>query len=198
MPSGNAIWQSAQDMLDLMAELDPLCQAIEAELTRDGQEILIRACTGEDAPQSGPSFPVLVRYFDQLEMRREKPRRRGSLTIGLQMTGSDVGTDWPHGRSAKIVAAYSPRPADWWQLDADTPNSVGEIEGTTPSGPRWEVEDDPAQWFFAVPVDALTGPEAIRRLLVDPLLAMIGGTDGATACAGLEAGICHPPPPAQF
>ncbi|MGH2342452.1 hypothetical protein ACRC7T_13335 [Segnochrobactraceae bacterium EtOH-i3] len=200
MSAGSVIWQSARNLVDSARNLDALWETIVSELIGNKYDVRLEENGTENKVAcSSWTNPVWSMYFNHFASKRRNSRICGSITITFQLTCDieDSEIEWKYGRTAKLIAAYSPRPDDWFLFDIASPDSSGIFTDSVTNGPRWELTEDPSQWFFAVPLDSLTSPTAVQRLVVTPLLRMIAGEDARVVFSGLESEICMPPAPEE-
>lgn len=193
MSISETIWSSAQNIEVSVAGFTSLHENIALLMGEHSGDLLIHSA-GEHSPGANKwSCAVYDRRYTIRKNARKNGKSAGSITISLQLTCADKGGNWPNGRQAKVIAGYSPEPDDFWIFEADGFDTTGMLEGAKSAKWRWDWTDDLRMWFFAVPLGALKNESDVRRLLVVPLMQMIGGESAEVALGGISSEICMPP-----
>lgn len=193
MSISETIWSSFQNITVSAASLDALCENIRVLIGENSGLLLIDGAGEKSPDDNGWSYSVYEQLYNIRKNSRKNGRSSGCITISLQLTCADKGGEWPHGRQAKVIGAYSPVADDFWSFKQAEFDTTGRYEGAKSAGLRWDWEEYPQAWFFAVPLGALKSESDVRRLLVVPLLQMIEGESAEAVLGVISSEICIPP-----
>lgn len=123
-------------------------------------------------------------------------KSRGSPRLGTTSLAVDIGAPGKLARAAGVpilLVAWASAGYDWDELDKPYwPLEAGEYEVVADRLVWWvsdeggERESSPSQaaWFFAVPLFAISGIADVRRLIVKPLVSLLGNSEPKIALAG--------------
>lgn len=196
MTTDEAIWQSAQNLLKSSKNLDKLWESFDAIICNIPKELVVEFddCAAENNEWL---YPVWEKYCKVKQAPNGKMKGTGWITLAIQLTCTiGIEGDWSHGRRAKVLVGYSPRKDfdDAWEFDSDNPNSAGYVEDCVTGDYRW-IHSDEKRWFFAVPLDVLTGTEEVEACIASPMHRILRGEDPDEVLKEISASLCLPPRP---
>lgn len=195
------IWQSASNILQAQDNLNELFEAFDLVECRTPR--LVIECKDSDDGEDDFIQPVWNAYYSVRRAERRNARVEGWITLAIQLTCSEgVESDWDFGKRAKVLVGYSPLRSfdEAWGFDTDSPNSAGYREDCEVTASHWTLDEGRGvvSWFYAIPLDQMTSVDAVRRLIVAPLHAILQADNPQDPTAGLNGivgSLCVPPQP---
>lgn len=186
-----SIFAAAGYLRSVWAEIENLADVAAAALQAAGVHAVRKG--GDDHPD----FPDQRFAFD-LETEDVFKHQRSPALISLffDLWRPTQASDWRYGDKALLIIAYSPRPDDCWNWDLIATQATGLFEhldtrqNVMPFFDNrlwvWGVDTRPSEWareewFFGVELGALSDPEALTQLVINPIVALLKGGDAEAA-----------------
>lgn len=192
-----SMFEAAGFLRSVWTEIDNLTDA--AAIARQGAG-LNAEWKADDAHADYPEQRIAVQFSTTRAFKHQ--RSPALISLFFDLWRPPQASDWPHGDKSLLIVAYSRRYHDGWGCDLLATQATGQFEdldtrrNTTPFlGNRlwvWGVDESPSEWarrewFYGVELNALTGPEALGRLVIDPLVGLLKSDDAEAALANIEA-----------
>jgi hypothetical protein len=193
------IWQSAWNIWQAQENLDKLFNAFDLiECSREGLKI---EYDSSDECECEFIQPVWNAYYSVKRHKRRDARITGWITLATQLTCNEgVEADWEFGKRAKVLVGYSPFRGgdDSWKFDVDSPNSAGYSKLGVGMATHWQLEEENGSisWFYALPLDQMTGTAEVRRYIAEPLQNILTGNGSPEQVLNeIRGALCIPPRP---
>lgn len=199
--SDKVIWQSVRNIIDTVNALEAVGDVIGNSIMQQFQDKVITDEKWEAQVDNGWIEPLWVRHFAFWSSNRAKARVTSWISIGFQLTSDASELEWSHGQRAKLLIGYGVGEEGNFSYGTDFPNAGGEAEDMDDDGVaerynsdgfRW-IGERCEDWFFSVPLDALTNEADVQRLVVDPLDYLIAGKSSQEALGAIRDALCLPP-----